>query len=183
MKDIQIIELFFRRAEEAVMRLAEKYGAMCQTIARRILRDERDSEECVNDAWLQTWNVIPPQRPACLSGFVGRITRNLALNRLDYNRAQKRDSTLEAAFEELSGSLPDSGDTLTDEVTFHDFLNRFLRRQSEEHRRYFLRRYWYGMSVQEIARECGVGEEKVKSALFRIRNKLRQAMEEEGVYV
>lgn len=183
MKDIQIIELFFRRAEEAVMRLAEKYGAMCQTIARRILRDERDSEECVNDAWLQTWNVIPPQRPACLSGFVGRITRNLALNRLDYNRAQKRDSTLEAAFEELSGSLPDPGDTLTDEVTFHDFLNRFLRRQSEEHRRYFLRRYWYGMSVQEIARECGVGEEKVKSALFRIRNKLRQAMEEEGVYV
>ena len=183
MKDIQIIELFFRRAEEAVMRLAEKYGAMCQTIARRILRDELDSEECVNDAWLQTWNVIPPQRPACLSGFVGRITRNLALNRLDYNRAQKRDSTLEAAFEELSGSLPDSGDTLTDEVTFHDFLNRFLRRQSEEHRRYFLRRYWYGMSVQEIARECGVGEEKVKSALFRIRNKLRQAMEEEGVYV
>ena len=183
MKDIQIIELFFRRAEEAVMRLAEKYGAMCQTIARRILRDERDSEECVNDAWLQTWNVIPPQRPACLSGFVGRITRNLALNRLDYNRAQKRDSTLEAAFEELSGSLPDSGDTLTDEVTFHDFLNRFLRRQSEEHRRYFLRRYWYGMSVQEIARECGVGEEKVKSALFRIRNKLRQAMEEEGIYV
>ena len=183
MKDIQIIELLFRRAEEAVMRLAEKYGAMCQTIARRILRDERDSEECVNDAWLQTWNVIPPQRPACLSGFVGRITRNLALNRLDYNRAQKRDSTLEAAFEELSGSLPDSGDTLTDEVTFHDFLNRFLRRQSEEHRRYFLRRYWYGMSVQEIARECGVGEEKVKSALFRIRNKLRQAMEEEGVYV
>lgn len=183
MKDTQIIELFFRRAEEAVVRLAEKYGAMCRTIARRILWDERDSEECVNDAWLQTWNVIPPQRPACLSGFVGRITRNLALNRLDYNRAQKRDSTLEAAFEELSGSLPDPGDTLTDEVTFHDFLNRFLRRQSEEHRRYFLRRYWYGMSVQEIARECGVGEEKVKSALFRIRNKLRQAMEEEGVYV
>ena len=68
-------------------------------------------------------------------------------------------------------------------MSFRDFLNRFLRRQSEEHRRYFLRRYWYGMSVQEIARECGVGEEKVKSALFRTRNRLRQAMEEEGVYV
>ena len=183
MSDIQIIELLFRRAEEAVTRLAKKYGAMCQTIARRILRDERDSEECVNDTWLQTWNAIPPQRPACLGGFVGRITRNLALNRLDYNRAQKRDSILEKTFEELSGSLPDPGDAVTDEVTFHDFLNRFLRRQSEENRRYFLRRYWYGMSVQEIARECGVGEEKVKSALFRTRNKLRQAMEEEGVYV
>ena len=183
MKDIEIIELFFRRTEEAITRLAEKYGAMCQTVAQRILRDRRDSEECVNDAWLQTWNAIPPQRPACLGGFVGRITRNLALNRLAYNHAQKRDSILEEAFGELSGSLPDSGNMLTDEVTFQDFLNRFLRRQSEESRRYFLRRYWYGMSVPEIARECGVGEEKVKSALFRTRNKLRKAMEEEEIYV
>lgn len=183
MKDIEIIELFFRRTEEAITRLAEKYGAMCQTVAQRILRDRRDSEECVNDAWLQTWNAIPPQRPACLGGFVGRITRNLALNRLAYNHAQKRDSILEEAFGELSGSLPDLGNMLTDEVTFQDFLNRFLRRQSEESRRYFLRRYWYGMSVLEIARECGVGEEKVKSALFRTRNKLRKAMEEEEIYV
>lgn len=183
MKDTQIIELFFRRAEEAVIRLAEKYGAMCRTIAQRVLWDQRDSEECVNDTWVQTWNTIPPQRPAYLGGFVGRITRNLALNRLAYNRAQKRDSTLEETFGELSESLPDPGNTMTDAVTFHDFLNRFLRQQGEESRRYFLRRYWYGMSVQEIARECGVGEEKVKSALFRTRNKLRQAMEKEGISV
>lgn len=183
MKDIQIIELFFRRAEEAISRLAEKYGAMCLAIAQRILWDQRDSEECVNDTWVQTWNAIPPQRPAYLGGFVGRITRNLALDRLDYNRAQKRGSTLEETFEELNDSLPDPGDRITDEVTFHDFLNRFLRQQSEEARRYFLRRYWYGMSVREIAQECGVGEEKVKSALFRLRNKLRQAMEKEGIHV
>lgn len=183
MKDIQIIELFFRRAEEAIMRLAEKYGAMCQTIARRILWDERDSEECVNDTWVQTWNAIPPQRPDHLGGFVGRITRNLALNRLAYNRAQKRDSTLVDAFEELNAGLPGPGDTVTDELIFRDFLDRFLRRQNEEQRRYFLQRYWYGMSVREIAQECGVGEEKVKSALFRTRGKLRQAMEEEGIYV
>ena len=183
MKDIQIIELLFQRAEEAITRLVEKYGAMCQAIARRILWDERDSEECVNDTWVQTWNTIPPQRPAYLGGFVGRITRNLALNRLDHNRAQKRNFTLEETFWELSDSLPDPGERVTDEVAFHDFLDRFLRRQSVEHRRYFLRRYWYGMSVREIAQECGVGEEKVKSALFRTRNKLRQAMEEEGIYV
>lgn len=183
MKDIQIIELFFRRAEEAVACLAEKYGTMCRAIAQRILWDTRDSEECVNDTWLQTWNAIPPQRPACLGGFVGRITRNLALNRLNYNHAQKRDSVLMETFTELSDSLPDHGYTMTDAVTFHNFLDRFLRRQSEENRRYFLRRYWYGMSIREIAGECGVGEEKVKSALFRTRNKLRQAMEEEGIYI
>jgi len=183
MTDIQIIELFFRRAGEAIAHLAEKYGAMCRTIARRILWDEQDSEECVNDTWIQTWNAIPPQRPGYLGGFVGRITRNLALNRLAYNRAQKRDSTLVETFAELNDSLPDPVDSVTDEVIFRDFLDRFLRRQSKEHRRYFLRRYWYGMSVREIAQECGVGEEKVKSALFRTRGKLRRAMEEEGICV
>ena len=183
MEDRQIIELYWERAEEAIRETDVKDGGLCRYIAQNILASPEDSEECVNDTWLQTWNAIPPQRPACLGGFVGRITRNLALNRLDYNRAQKRDSILEKTFEELSGSLPDPGDAVTDEVTFHDFLNRFLRRQSEENRRYFLRRYWYGMSILEIAQECGVGEEKVKSSLFRTRNKLRQAMEEEGVYV
>lgn len=126
MKDTQIIELFFQRVEEAITRLSEKYGAMCLSIAQRILWDERDCEECVNDAYVQTWNTIPPQRPTYLSGFVGRITRNPALNRLDYNRAQKRDFALEKAFWELSGSLPDPGDTVTGEVVFHDFLARFL---------------------------------------------------------
>lgn len=183
MKDIQIIELFFRRAEEAITRLAEKYGAACHAIARRILRDDRDCEECVNDAYVQTWNVIPPQRPRNLGGFVGRITRNLALNRLAYNAAGKRDSALEQSFWELSVTLPEAGDTVTDQVTFHDFLNRFLRRQSREARRYFLRRYWYGMSVREIAETCGVSEETVKSSLFRTRNKLREAMIEEGIHV
>ena len=183
MSDIQIIELFFRRAEEAITHLMEKYGALCRAIARRILWSEQDSEECVNDTWIHTWNAIPPQRPAYLGGFVGRITRNLALNRLTYNRAQRRDSTLVETFEELNSSLPEPGNTVADKVIFHDFLDRFLRRQSEEHRRYFLRRYWYGMSILEIAQECGVGEEKVKSALFRTRNKLRKAMEEEGIYV
>ena len=114
---------------------------------------------------------------------MGRITRNLALDRLSYNHAQKRNSTLEETFWELSDSLPDPKDTVTNEVTFRDFLNRFLRRQNEEHRRYFLQRYWYGMSILEIAQQCGVGEEKVKSALFRTRNKLRKAMDEEGIYV
>jgi len=140
MSDIQIIELFFRRAEEAITHLMEKYGALCRAIARRILWSEQDSEECVNDTWIHTWNAILPQRPAYLGGFVGRITRNIALNRLTYNRAQRLDSTLVETFEELNNSLPEPGDTVSDKVIFHDFLDRFLRRQSEEHRRYFLQR-------------------------------------------
>ena len=107
----------------------------------------------------------------------------MALDRYDYTTAKKRNTALMDAFLELNEDLPAPGDTVTDKVTFQDFMNRFLRRQSKEHRLYFLRRYWYGMSVREIAQECGVGEEKVKSALFRTRNKLRQAMEGEGISI
>ncbi len=183
MTDIQIIELFFRRAEEAIAHLAEKYGAMCRTIARRILWDEQDSEECVNDTWIQTWNAIPPQRPGYLGGFVGRITRNLALNRLAYNRAQKRDSTLVETFAELNDSLPDPVDSVTDEVIFRDFLDRFLRRQSKEHRRYFLRRYWYLDSVEALAKRYSMSKTQVTTTLHRLRVKLRVHLQQEGFEV
>lgn len=112
---------------------------------------------------------------------MNRVTRNLSINRHGYNKAQKRDSALTVAFMELNDGLPAPKETVTDEVTFRDFINRFLRSQSREARRYFLLRYWYGMTIQEIAQECQAGEEKVKSSLFRTRNKLREAMEKEGV--
>ncbi len=181
--DTGIIALYFQRDESAIAQTEEKYGPSCRRVVRRILWDLRDVDECVSDTWLRTWNAIPPKRPNPLEAFLHRIARNLALDRYDYTTAKKRNTALMDAFLELNEDLPAPGDTVTDKVTFQDFMNRFLRRQSKEHRLYFLRRYWYGMSVREIAQECGVGEEKVKSALFRTRNKLRQAMEGEGISI
>ena len=179
--DVSIIALFFRRDEEAIRHTSDKYGPACSTVARRILWDVRDVEECVSDTWIHTWNAIPPKRPSVLGAFVARITRNLALDRYDYNTAGKRDTALTDAFDELAAALPPEEDGKLSELMFREFLNEFLRSLSQTARRYFILRYWYGLSIQEIAREDRVSEAKVMSALFRTRRQLRERMEKVGI--
>lgn len=186
MQDHQIIALFEARSEMAVLQAQTKYNALCSAIASRILSDKRDAEECVNDAFLRAWNSIPPEQPVSLSAYLGRITRNLAFDRYSYNHAKKRNSSLTEAFEELetclvSPSSDTEGPLLRQE--FREFINNFLRALSLENRSYFIRRYWYGESVKDISQFFHVSEEKVKSSLFRTRNKLRHALEKEGIHL
>lgn len=185
MQDEQIVALFLERSEAAVTQAQIKYKNLCTMIAGRILSDNRDAEECVNDAFLRVWNSIPPEKPRSLGAYLGRITRNLALDRYSYNHADKRNSDLLDAFEELETCFPTA--TATDiessllQQEFHTFINHFLRTQTSQNRIFFIRRYWYGESVREIATAFHVSEEKVKSSLFRTRNRLRQALEKEGI--
>lgn len=185
MHDTQIIALFNQRAETAITQAQLKYAALCASIARHILPDERDAEECINDAFLRAWNSIPPEQPNSLGAYLARITRNLALDRYSYNHANKRNTSLTDAYEELepcfSSSLSTDTESTILQQEFRDALNRFLRSQSLENRTYFVRRYWYGASVHEIAAACHVSEEKVKSSLFRTRNRLRKYLEKEGI--
>ena len=185
MEDKQIIDLFFQRSEQAIISMKEKYSALCLSVARRILIDERDAEECLNDTCLRVWNSIPPEQPLSMAAYLSRITRNLALDRYSYNNAEKRASSLTDAFEELEPCLSSSFDTehLIQEAELHRFLNHFLARQSKQNRIYFVRRYWYGESISEISNAFQVSEEKVKSSLFRTRNRLKSALEKEGVYI
>lgn len=185
MEDKQIIDLFLRRSEQAIIHMKEKYSNLCLCIARRVLADERDAEECVNDICLKVWNAIPPERPSSLAAYLSRITRNTALDRYSYNHAEKRSTALTDAFEELEACLVSSFDVeqVVQTRDFHRFLNEFLEKQSRQNRIYFVRRYWYGDSVSDIARLFQVSEEKVKSSLFRTRNHLKTALEQEGVSI
>ena len=183
-EDDAILALYWDRVEDAVTFTKEKYGALCRSIARRLLNDERDVDECESDVYVQAWNSIPPERPVCLSAWLARVTRNAALDRSKYNAAACRSSALAQAFEELEPWLPTAvGDpqTALDAEEFRQMLNTFLRTQSPEARRFFLRRYWYGETVREIALLCGVKEAKVKTSLFRTRERLRKELEREGL--
>lgn len=186
MEDEEIIALFFRRAEAAITQTQEKYGRLCLSVARRILPDDRDAEECVSDACLRAWNAIPPEHPRSLRSYLVRITRNLALDKYAYNNAEKRGTALTSAFEELEPCLPATLGDAESGVEAHEFsrvLNVFLRAQSKDARIFFVRRYWYGESIREIADACRVSEEKVKTSLFRTRNRLKNALEKEGITV
>jgi len=165
MNDEQIIALFFARSEQAILEVKEKYGNYCHRIAYNVLRNYEDSEECVNDTFLQAWNGIPPQKPSILSSFLGKITRNLALNKHKYYRAQKRNfGHIDVMLEELADCLPanDNTEQAVEDHFITQCLNTFLSRQKVRTRQIFLRRYWYFDSIKEIADNFGISESSVK---------------------
>ena len=143
MDDKIIIDLFFTRSEDAITAVSERYGAYCHAVANGILRNEGDSEECVNDTWLKAWEAIPPQCPDSLAAFLGKITRNLALSRFRYNNRKKRGEGANVeVLEELTECIAASGNTedAVEEKLLVDALNRFLRELPKECRKMFLQR-------------------------------------------
>jgi RNA polymerase sigma-70 factor (ECF subfamily) len=186
MEDEQIIDLFFKRKESAIKALSDKYHRLCYNIIMKIVTDKRDIDECMNDSYLKIWNSIPPEYPKSLPAYLARIARNVALDRYSYNTAKMRNSDLTTAFAELEPYLciqEYSIDNYINEETFKKFINQFLHKQSKDARVFFVRRYWYGDSIKEIALEYKVSEEKVKTSLFRTRNKLKSALLKEDIYL
>lgn len=154
MEDKQIVDLFWQRSEAAIVAAASKYGKYCSKIAYNILQNYEDSEECVNDTYLKAWGAIPTHRPTRLSTFLGKITRNLALNKWEYLNAEKRGSgQISFVLEELQECVPDVDNTekIADDLALIEVLNHFLAGLPKEQRIIFLRRYWYLCSVKEIA--------------------------------
>ena len=184
MEEKQILDRLWSRDEEALTALAQHYGHRLQRLAHNILLDPQDAQECVNDTYLALWNSIPPKRPEPLLPYALRLCKNIATSRLRRNLAKKR-SGYEIALEELCDAVGSGGDPQTqlDAKALGRAINGFLARQSRENRVIFLRRFWYGDSVQEIARRLGVSENVVSARLSRMKAKLRQQLIKEELYV
>ena len=175
MDDKEIIALYFARSEEAIGESEKKYGAYCRTIAGNILPNRADAEECVSDTWLRAWGAIPPSRPERLGAFLGRITRNLALDRLRSNKGAVREELSEC----LTLGDPTAG--MVDRVVLTAALDRFLAGLPQKKRKLFLRRYWYFSTVEELARDFSMSESGVKMTLLRLRRELRAQLKQEGI--
>ncbi len=182
MDDLKIIELFFKRNEQAIKETDAKYGKLCYSIAFNILKNREDSEECVNDTYAGVWNAVPPARPNNFMAFVCRIARNLALKRLEYLKREKRSSGVIVSVEELEEILPDEryAPNVTDE-DIGRLISTFLRSQKEDVRNVFIRKYYFFDSIGEIAKLYSFSESKVKNMLFYTRNKLKEYLIKEGV--
>ncbi|MCM1025896.1 MAG: RNA polymerase sigma factor [Roseburia sp.] len=183
MEDNQIIDLYWARSETAISETVDKYGRYCHSIAFHILHSHEDSEECVNDTMFNAWKAMPPQRPNKLSVFLGTITRNLSLKKWEQYSAEKRGSgQVPLALEELRDCIPASENVgqAADDLTLAEILNRFLSTLPKDRRKIFMRRYWYMCSIKEIAEDFSIGESRVKMALLRSRNDLKQLLEKEG---
>lgn len=180
--DDKIIDLFYKRSEQAIEELSKKYGAVCSKVARNILRNGLDAEECVNDAYLGAWNTIPPKRPEPLLAYICQIVRNLSITRYHANTAAKRNSFYDAALDELEECLA-SAVTVETEISareLSELLDRFLATLDRENRIIFLRRYWYSDPVSEIAAVFHMSSNSVSARLSRIRRKLKKFLKQEG---
>lgn len=180
MEDSHIIELYWQRDEAAIRESQIKYGGYCSTIANNILHSAEDTEECVNDTWLRAWNVMPPEKPNRLAVFFGRITRNLAIDKYRKDRSQKYGGgQTPLCLDELSECISENR-PIEDRIAFKEQLNRFLNDLPEKNRVLFLLRYWHFMSIAEIAEQYGISEGAVKMTLRRVREKLKDYLEQEG---
>ncbi len=181
MDDSQITELYWQRDESALRESAAKYGGYCRKIAENILQQAEDAEECVNDTWLRAWNRMPPDKPNRLAVFLGRITRNLAIDRYRQNRTQKYGGGQTAlCLDELSECIGEA-QPLEDRILLRDTLQRFLSQLAPRHREMFLLRYWYLMSIAEIAARYAISEGAAAMQLSRIRKKLKTCLKKEGI--
>ena len=183
MKDHEIIALFFERSEQAITELINKYGAAIKNVASNILKDAQDAEEAVSDTYLTVWNRIPPTRPKYLGAYSCRIARNLSLKRFYANTAEKRNNYYDVVLDELEETIPalSTVESTYDAKELTGYLNRFLKNLSKEDRYLFLRRYWYGDKVSDIAENLNVTPHKASVRLFRLRQKLQELLKKEGM--
>ena len=176
--DFEIVALYHARDEQAIEISQRQYGKYCHTISMNILNSYPDAEECVNDTWVAAWNSMPPRRPANLCAYLGKLVRNISLNRLKALRREKRDISLTVAFEELEDCIPAPDDT--DSRVICSWLDEYLGTLSQLDRQLFVGRYWYNHSVKELARYHGMTANAATKRITRAREGLRTFLKERG---
>ena len=184
MNDLNIIELYFARDEEAIRQTDIKYGRLCHNVAYNILNNNEDSEECVNDTYVGVWNAIPPTKPNNFMSFICKITRNLSLKRLETMTRQKRSQAILVSLDELAEVLSD--ESIADGISNEDIgklIGIFLQNEKKEIRDVFIRKYYFFDSIGNIAKRYDFTESKVKNMLYHTRTKLKDYLIKEGIAI
>jgi len=182
-EDKQIIKLYFQRNETAIVETSTKYGVFCHKIAMNILSIREDAEECVNDTYHSVWNQIPPTNPNSFRAFLGRITRNLSISRFRALHAQKRYAGMELMLSELEECIPTPNtiERTIESKELTNYINEWLTVLPEHDAMLFLRRYWYGDRVKDLAKKTNTTAAKMAQTMLRLRKSLKAYLEQKGV--
>ena len=185
MRDDEIVKLFWDRDEQAIAESKDRYAKYCLYIAENVLHDRQDSEECLNDVLLAAWKSIPPESPVNLKTYLGKLTRETAIDRLRKRCARRRiPAGMIASLDELEEVVGENDvDSAVQAEELSRLISIFLRSVREEERNVFLRRYWYFDSVKEIQKRYGYGKSKVLVMLKRTRDKLSEYLKKEGYFL
>lgn len=182
--DNDLIALYQSRSEIAILETKKQYGRLIYSVAYNLLRNFSDAEECESDAYLGLWNAIPPAKPDNFKAYCLKITRNLAMKRLEYYHAEKRDISKTVSYDEILEESSEIEILLnnTKESDLTEYINVFLQNLDVKKRKIFVLRYWYMLSVKEIAAECEMSKSQVETILFRTRKQLKSKLMERKFY-
>ena len=184
MEDTDIIQLYWARDEGAIAATDEKYGTLCRSLSHNILASREDAEECVNDTYFKAWDTIPPTKPVHFFAYLAKICRHLAFDRLDWNNAAKRKAEVVALTQEMEECIPGQWqETDVRSAEISRLVGSFLWKQTADNRMIFVRRYWFGDSVSEIALRYEISQSAVLMRLSRMREKLAIYLKKEGFQV
>lgn len=183
MEDRGIIRLFFERNEAALNEVSRKYESHCRAIARNILKNQEEAEECVNDTYMRAWESIPPNDPPVLGAFLAKITKNLALSRIAFNNAEKRGGKSDVlSFDEIDKfvSGKNTVETEAERAELITAINEFLKKLPAKQRQIFVGRYWGFYRSSELAEHFGMSESGISRSIERTRRKLKKHLEKGG---
>ncbi len=185
MDDSKIIELYWARDEMAISESKAKYNPALMRISLNILSSHEDSEECVSDTYIKAWDTIPPHKPFSLFAYLGRITRNISINMWHRKNVQKRNSSCDVLLSELSECIPhnETTESIVETNELSHIISVWLHSLPKSDRVLFVRRYWYGDSVDKLSEELSQSRNAVSGRLFRMRKKLRTLLEKEGISI
>lgn len=182
MKDSEIVDLYWRRDQNAIMESDVKYGRMLRSVSENFVPTKQDAEECVNDTYFKAWNKMPTDRPDHLGAYLSKIVRAVSVDRFRAEVADKRGGP-QIASSELSELIPSdfSMDEHIDSVLLKDAINGFLQTLPQINRVIFVKRYFFCESINEICGETKQGAPFVKTALYRMRGQLYEILHKEGL--
>lgn len=180
-----VIESLMCHDEQALHDIMRRYGALFRSLARQITGSAEDAEECVNDALLDLWNAVPPDRPVSLLAYTTAFVRRRAIDKVRRRAAEKREGlAYYTTLDELSDILIDpTADTINETLAIRDAIKDFLASISEDDRIIFLLRYYRFFDNKAISRHCGLRESAVVMRLVRLRKRLRRHLEDHGIHL
>ena len=183
MDDREITDLFFARDEAALSETASKYGALIRRVAMNVLGDREDAEEVESDTLHALWQKIPPERPVHFAGYTARIARNIAVGRFRQKTSASRGGAEELLLSELEDAIPsrDGVEDLAEAAFTSESIEKWLDGLRTEDSAIFVRRYWYGDSLEELEKTQSVPAKQLASILFRQRKKLKKYLEQKGM--
>lgn len=176
----EIVSSLEARDSSVLSDIEKGFGALMRRIAINLGLDECDTDECMNDTFLEVWNTIPPKKPESIRSYVCMLMRRTVIDKIRYNTAAKRTFTL---YDEISEELDccmDVENTVIDEMCLPDILNKFLEEQSPRDREMFMRRYYEFEPINTIAFSMHISANNTSKRLSRMRTELKKTLKEWG---